>query len=218
MAGVLTLLSVLYGLCGALAAGLAARRCAAYRAEFACNSGAHCAEDGVEWVDRPRPERLSRRAAAMAALLAAGLASLVVFAVAGRGLDRPPLSTHYTLTVLGRTYQEANVTLYALLPLSAAGVCAAGAFALWRRVQVLTDARVCLTADGLYGVTWEPRGLGGRPAAFELAYGALTRLQAGKRTVTLHARARKIVCRTEDAEILCQKIAAHCRMETKNAL
>lgn len=208
MAGVLTLLSVLYGLGGIAATVTAAVLARRYSHEFARNNGAASCERGVEFLGRPAPKGLTARVAAIGGCFAVGLTVLILFAVAGLGLDRPTFSTYYTLKVLGRTYEEANVALFALLPVSAAGCTATAAFAVWRRLRMLANARVCLTADCLYGVSCEPHFLGCKPVAFEIRYGDLTRLRAGRSCVVIDARARTVRCPASDPQALLREIEA----------
>lgn len=206
MAGVLTLLSVLYGLGGLWVTAIAAAKAHRYAKEFASNNGSTSCERGVEFLGRPAPNTLAVRVALIGGCFAVGLTILILFAVAGTGLDRPTFSTHYTLEVLGRTYEEANVALFALLPISAAGCMAAAAFALWRRLRMLLSARVCLTADCLYGVSYEPHFLGCKPIAFEIRYGDLTRLRAERACVIVDARARTIRCPVSEPQALVREL------------
>lgn len=208
MAGVLTLLSVLYGLGGIGATVVAAVLVYRYTQEFAHNHGAASCERGVEFLGRPSPKGLILRVVAIGCCFAVGLTALILFAVAGLGLDRPTFSTHYTLQVLGRTYEEANVALFALLPMSAAGCMAIAAFALWRRLRMLATARVCLTTECLYGVSYEAHFLGCKPVAFEIRYGDVTRLRAERSCVVLDARARTIRCPASDSQALLRELEA----------
>ncbi len=208
MAGVLTLLSVLYGLGGVAMTVIAAVLTYRYAQEFARNNGAQSCERGVDFLGRPAPKGLILRVIAVGCCFAVGLTVLILFAVAGLGLDRPTFSTHYTLQVLGRTYEEANVALFALLPISAAGCAATAAFVLWRRLRMLTTARLCLTADCLYGVSYEAHFLGCKPVAFEIRYGDLTRLRLERSCVVLDARARTIRCPASDPQALLRELEA----------
>ncbi len=208
MAGVLTLLSVLYGLSGIAVTLLAALHAYHYLDEFAANSGTVSCERGAEFVGRPDPKQLRRRAIAIGICFILGLAVLIVFAVAGLGLDRPTFSTHYTLKVLGRTYEEANVALFALLPISAAACAALAAFAIWRRLRMLERCRVCLTADSLYGVSFEPNLLGCRAVLFDIRYADITCLRDDGNAVILEARARSVRVPVCNPPLLLQAIAA----------